>query len=176
MEQNITLEKSLFSIFLAMDSLSSSGITFCRISLCCADPKNASLAKMPRLTRNRRNKMMCRICLQNPMRARYADLIVVIINEEFEPLPLPDLEHGNSIKPRRPSRDKCNCPLGIIISDLHAASECIVENLGRTVRYDSKIASKSFFFVVICATISLISAMIVPKRDAAHRNRKTQKI
>ena len=48
--------------------------------------------------------------------------------------------------------------------------------LGCTDRYISRILSRSFFFVVICATISFTCAIIVPKRDAAQRNRKIQNI
>jgi hypothetical protein len=50
-----------------------------------------------------------------------------------------------------------------------------LKNLGFRLRYDSKILSRSFFFVVKSATISLTCAIMVPNSEAAQRKRKVQK-
>jgi hypothetical protein len=51
----------------------------------------------------------------------------------------------------------------------------LLSYVGCIERYVSRMLSRAFFFVVMLATISFTWAIMVPKREAAHRKRKIQK-
>jgi hypothetical protein len=117
------------------------------------------------------------------------DLSHFLSGEEVKALPIPDVEKHMQIQPdniqgefivNQRSRvsfvtPKLDVPSIQSLLALRIISYTNCPHLGWIVRYDPIMSSSSFVFVVCVATISLSCEMSVPKKDAATRNKKTQK-